>query len=55
MGGLVPAVLATASYASLLIMLMHCLYGLCAFPNIATDLNIAMKQGKKNRHDEGSC
>ena len=29
-------------------MLRHCLHGLSAFPNMATDVNIAMKHRQKN-------
>ena len=36
-------------------MLRHCLHGLSAFPNMAIDVNIAMKQGQKNGHNGGSC
>ena len=32
-------------------MLRHCLHGLSAFPNMATDVNMAMKQGQKNGHN----
>ena len=41
------------------VMLLICLHGLCACPNIVIDINIARKLGKinlkKNRHDVDCC
>ena len=31
------------------VMLMSCLHGLCAFPNMVIDVNIARKSGKKGK------
>ena len=39
------------------VMLLSCLHGLCAFPNMVTDVNIARKSEKKEkkRHDVDCC
>ena len=43
----------------LLTMLVHCSCGLCTFPNMAINANIARKSGekrqKKSRHDVDCC
>ena len=40
-------------------MLLSCLHGPCACPNMVIDMNIARKSGKKekkkNRHDVDCC
>ena len=41
------------------VMLLSCLHGLCAFPNMVINVIIARKSGKKkekkNRHDVDYC
>ena len=34
------------------VMLLSCLHGLCAFPNMVIDVNIARKSGKKEKKKE---
>ena len=36
-------------------MLLNCLHGLCAFPNMVIDVNIARKSGKEREKELPSC
>ena len=34
------------------VMLLNCLHGLCAFPNMVINVNIARKSGKKRKKEQ---
>ena len=37
------------------VMLLSCLHGLCTFPNMVINVNIARKSGKKRKKEQTSC